>query len=143
VKNVFFALTLAAVAAIPASAIAGTKAVTITLDGDCDSFKVTNKNGLYSIVDTSCETWYGTGRVAKIAGGGKALTLGMFAAGQTEAYYVTLSYPFTTGGTFNMYITPDGGRGNAVLQFTDTYTVAGTPNKGTRGTKPALSAVKQ
>jgi hypothetical protein len=141
-KKFLVALTAAAVVALPAShAMAKKKTVTVTLDGFCDSFTITNSGGVYSAADdtATCSTWYGTGLGGKLKPDGKAISFGLISpSNPATSYYVTFSYPFVTGGAFKMYITNDG-NGDGVLALTDTYTVAGTPSRGQRGSKSASS----
>jgi hypothetical protein len=136
-------LAAAAILAMPASsALAKGKTVNITLDGFCDSFTITSANGVNSIADdpSTCTTWYGVGLSGKLKPDGKSASFGMITPGQpSTSYYVTFSYPYVTGGTFNMYITNDGMNGDGVLALSDTYTVAGTATHGQRGTKSASS----
>ena len=141
-KKLFVALAVAAIVAVPASsALAKGKPVNITLDGFCDSFTVTNSGGVSSIADdSSCTTWYGVGLQGKLKPDGKTVSFGMITPGQpSTSYYVTFSYLYVTGGTFNMYITNDGQAGDGFLALTDTYTVGGTPNHGEKGSKSASS----
>lgn len=144
-KKLLIALATTAVFALPASnAMAKKGPITVTLDGFCDSFTITKTGSVYSAADdpNTCTTWYGVGLNGKLKPDGKTISFGLITPGQpSTSYYVTFSYPFVTGGTFNMYITNDGQNGDGFLALTDTYTVAGTPSHGKRGTKSASTLV--
>jgi hypothetical protein len=135
------ALTIAALLATSGAALAKSKATTISLDGYCDVLSIQNnkvlKTALTATDDPNCEALFGAGFAGKIKKIGNSAILGMHISGTAEEFVFRIDYPFVTGGSWVLYGTQDGV--NLTAFAGNTYTVNGTPERGSR---PVLSAIR-
>src|SRR3954454_5181446 len=111
------------------TAEAGTKTITIGLDGMCDSFAVTLQDRLYAAAvetdaDGRCETFLGEGRIANTHDLGRVSDIGgNFNADASAVFTLDVQVPLVTGGAWHMYKTADGV--HMVSVGGGTYTVLG------------------
>jgi hypothetical protein len=132
------AIALIAGLALSSSAQAGTKTVSIGLDGFCDVLvmKITG----YSVFGTdACESGVGVGFLGGAKGFGPAL-LGslVFTKAAGSPFFIRISRPLVTGGKWDMYYSPDGV--TMAGWWSGTYTVETGPANGPRGGKSVLAA---
>jgi len=128
------ALVAAAIALVPAAAQAR-RVTEISLDGYCTLYHIVQDGGLVSLQDTpSCSGTFGGGVIGTASGYGKQMVLAIQDASSPGVQrMITLSYPFTAGGTFSLFETTDGT--NFHLALDGTYSIA----EADRGAKSARS----
>jgi hypothetical protein len=102
-----------------ASASAASAATVLSLDGFCNAYKVKKSGGGYAVRDVGCTSAYGGGLRANIKGTGQNLIIALTdpAAGGTQ-FQFTFSYPYKSGGTWNLYSTTDGVTFNLLVSGT-------------------------
>jgi hypothetical protein len=129
-------IALGAVAALAGSA-AGALAdpTVISFDLSCNTLSITtNVNSVTALVTgtDTCESGFATGfnGIFKKVGNGSGMSVTF--NGDTASYFLVLSTPYITGGTWKLYTTPDG---TAATVTSGTYTVGGTADVHPRGTK--------
>ncbi len=102
-------ILLLGISAFFATAGAASAATTLTLDGFCNAYKIRKNGGGFALLDTGCTSAYGGGVLSNIRGLGKNAIIALHdPAMATVQYEITFSYPFTEGGTWNLYSTDDG-----------------------------------
>jgi hypothetical protein len=139
-------IALGAVAALAGSAGGALADPTvITFDGACNSLSLTtNGNSVTALLSAqptqTCEAGFGTGFNGKVKRFGNGTGLAVTFTGDAASYYLALSTPYITGGTWRLYTTPDG----AATTFTSgTYSVVGTAEVHPRGTKSITSFLRK
>jgi hypothetical protein len=136
-----FGFTLAALVATSGSGFAKDNGTTISLNDFCDVLTIKHnavlKTALTATDDPNCEAFFGAGFVGKIKKIGNSAVIGVHVSGAAEEFIFRIDYPFVTGGSWVLYGTQDGV--NLTAFAGDTYTVDGTP---ARGSKPVLSTIK-
>lgn len=126
---------------------AGTKTVTISLDGLCDLITVSVQNkdlaaALETDSDGRCETFIGEGRIAKTKNPDRVADIsGNFNSNPSEVFTLDIQYPFVTGGTWQMYETTDGIHMQVMMN--GTYTVSGTIGASLRQSGKRLADVSR
>lgn len=105
------------------------------LDGYCNIYHVTLKQGLANAQDTpSCSGTFGGGLLGTVHLAGKTVVLAIQdAASPGVQRMLQLSYPFTGGGTFKLYETTDGT--NFHLALDGTYSLVEGAQTGPMGTR--------
>jgi hypothetical protein len=123
------AMALAACMSGPADAAA----FDIHLDGYCNIYHVTLKQGLANAQDTpSCSGTFGGGLLGTVHLHGKTVVLAIQDASSPGVQrMLELSYPFTGGGTFKLYETTNGTNFHLALDGTYSLVEGGGP-RGTR-----------
>jgi len=141
VRKTLLALGAAAALAVSAGgAWADPVTTTITFDGACNEVTLTANGGNVSasFAGTACEPGLGTGYNGKF----KHLnSTGMTVQFNSDpnSYYLMLSAPYITGGTWILYSTADGA---TVTKTTGTYTVSTGDDVHARGTKSITSFLR-
>ena len=86
---------------------------------------------------SSCETANGVGKMTKNKFFGTAASAGLTLNGDgSTALFAEASYPFTTGGTVNLFVSNDG---IYTQLLSATYTVENNRAKGSKAGKPLSS----
>jgi hypothetical protein len=140
VRKTLLALGAAVVFAVSAGG-ASADPVTITFDTLCNvvTLNTTGNNVSASFAGDSCETGLGTGYNGKVKRLGNATSMAVHFDGDPASYYLLLSEPYTTGGSWVLYTTPDG---VTVTTTRGTYTVNGTAEVHPRGRKSMTSLLR-
>lgn len=126
-------LFLGALALLASTSIASA-ATTITLDGYCNAYAFRYHTGQFTMKDTGCSTAIGGGFLASVHGEGKTAVMALTDPASDGVQFVfKFSYPFVSGGTWNLYSTTDGIHLNTLLSGNYSIPNAGEPSlKGTR-----------
>lgn len=137
-------LALGAAAALAASAggaLADPVTTTITFDGACNEVTLTEtgNNVSATFAGTACEPGLGTGYNGKFKPIFKNTGMTVHFNSDPNSYYLTLSAPYVTGGTWILYSTADGA---TVTKTTGTYTVSTGDDVQARGTKSITSFLR-
>ena len=137
-KTIIFNLSAAA-ALVAASAANASDAVKITFDGACNTLELSTRHASENAVlaGKKCPQGFGTGFAAKF-GSGKAAGLGVRFYDDPAGYYIVLSMPIATGGTWTLYKSADG---KTSMSTNGTYSVAGDVRSRPMSRKPITDAV--
>jgi hypothetical protein len=139
-----FVLAMAACVVLPAAAPAKVKIRTISIDSYCDVFSVWEfgKKWVTLTEDpSSCETANGVGKMTRNKFFGTAASIGLTLNGDgTTGLFAEASYPFSTGGTVNLYVSDDG---IYTQLLSATYTVEKNRTKGPKGGKSLSSLLRR
>jgi hypothetical protein len=137
-------LALGAAAALAASAggaSADPVTTTITFDGACNevTLTATGSNVSASFAGTACEPGLGTGYNGKSKPILNNTGMTVHFNSDPNSYYLMLSAPYITGGTWILYSTADGA---TVTQTTGTYTVSTGDEVHARSAKSITSFLR-
>jgi len=126
---------LSALALMASTAIASAATV-LSLDGFCNAYAMRkNGAGVYAALDTGCSEAIGGGVVATIKGSGKNAIIALQDPSNPGAQFeFTFSYPFVTGGVWDLYETTDGKHVSLILSgnYTVLMPAGAPPQKGPR-----------
>jgi hypothetical protein len=124
-KKIVFLLGIV-MAVVAAPAARASDAVNISFDGACNTLSLSTLRTAENAVlaGKKCPQGLGTGFAANFKSG-KAAGLGVRFVGDTAGYYLVLSMPVVTGGTWTLYKSADGATSTST---TGTYTVDGNAN---------------
>lgn len=133
-------LALGGVAALAVSAGgASADPVTITFDTNCTATLTTTGNTVSALLggsaDDDCQGGFGTGYNGKVKAFGNGTGLAVHFNGDSTNYYLAVSMPYVTGGTWRLYNTADG---KTITSTNGTYTVNAAKARA-HGTKSATS----
>ncbi len=122
-------ILLLGISAFFATTCAASAAITLTLDGFCNAYKIRKNGGGFALQDTGCTSAYGGGLLSNIRGTGKTVIIALHDPSMaTVQYEITFSYPFTEGGTWSLYSTDDGV--TFALTKNGTYSIGGQAAHG-------------
>jgi hypothetical protein len=126
-KKIIFSLGFM-MAVVAAPAARASDAVNISFDGACNTLSLSTLRTAENAVlaGKKCPQGLGTGFAAKFKSG-KAAGLGVRFVGDPAGYYLVLSRPVVTGGTWTLYKSADG---TTSTSTTGTYTVDDNANAG-------------
>ena len=101
---------LAAMALMASGATALAGHPRLSLDGYCNAYTIRNDHGHIAFKSSGCGQAYGGGIVAAVKGIGKQAVIALHDPdNDTEQFEYIFSYPFTNGGSWELYGTADGG----------------------------------
>jgi hypothetical protein len=140
VRKTLFALGAAAALAASAGG-ASADPVTITFDDACNAVTLTttSNNVSASFAGTACAPGLGTGYNGKTKLLGNGTGMAVHFNSDPASYYLFLSTPYLTGGTWVLYKTTDG---LTATSTNGTYSVSGTAEVHPRGTKSITSVLR-
>ncbi|HVU19327.1 MAG TPA: hypothetical protein VHE09_01250 [Rhizomicrobium sp.] len=110
-RKTLLALGAAAALAVSAGGVSADP-VTITFDTNCTATLTTTGNTVSALLagsaDDNCQTGFGTGYNGKVKSFGNGTGLAVHFSGDDTNYYLVISMPYVTGGTWRLYNTADG-----------------------------------
>ncbi|HEY3637752.1 MAG TPA: hypothetical protein VGK90_06335 [Rhizomicrobium sp.] len=123
-----------AAAVLSTPAAQASDAVKITFDGACNALTLsayhTSRSAIFG--GKQCPQGVATGFAGSF-GSGKSVGLGVRFLGDTAGYYLVLSTPIATGGTWSLAKSADG---KTSTMTSGTYSVAGDPNASQQSAAP-------
>ena len=138
-RKTLFALGAAAALAVSAGG-ASADPVTITFDTNCTATLNTTGNNVSALLsgsaDDDCQLGFGTGYNGKIRNFGNGTGMSVHFDGDGTSYYLAISMPYVTGGTWKLYNTADG---KTITSASGNYTVNADAKTHARGNKSASS----
>jgi hypothetical protein len=136
-QKMIFPLCIAA-AALNAPAAHASDAVNITFDGACNALTLSADRDSRSAIlgGKKCPQGFGTGFAGSFKSG-KSVGLGVRFLGDDAGYYLVLSTPIATGGTWTLSKSADG---KSSTSTTGTYSVGGDPKARLQSDTPITDA---
>lgn len=136
-KTIVFLLGLWA-AVLGPSAVQASNAIRITFDGACNTLELSTFHRSESAIlsGKKCPQGLGTGFAAAFKTG-EGAGLGVRFDNDSAGYYLVLSEPIVTGGTWTLYKSADG---QTSTSTSGTYSVGGDPNARLRAAKSITDA---
>jgi len=127
-----------AAAGLLLSATAASAVTTVSLNGFCNSYNFRKSTEGYSVKDIGCSEGFGAGYLATVKGSGKTVIVALQDPSSTHTQFVfKFSYPFVTGGTWNLADTTDGVHFSTIAA--GNYTLPAAAQRGMHGTKSVTS----
>ena len=132
-QNMIFRASIVA-AILVAPAARASDAVSISFDGACNTLTLSAYHDSRSaeLGGKHCPQGLGTGFTGSFKVG-KAVGLGVRFLGDSAGYYLVLSTPIATGGTWTLTKSADG---KTISQSGGTYSVSGAPNDALQSNPP-------
>ena len=115
------------IAALLLSATTASAVTHISLDGFCNNYAFRHPGfNHFAVKDTGCSSGFGTGLLGSIKGIGKQLIVALQDPGSDHTQFEFIfSYPFTNGGSWELYDSTDGVNFNVLAGGSYTITTPG------------------
>ena len=123
---------LGGLAALLLSTTAGSAVTQISLNGCCNTYAVRHYNfGHFAAKEIGCGTGFGGGLLASIKGVGKTAVIALQDSNTPGSQLeIVFSYPFTNGGSWELYGTSDGVHFNTLAG--GSYAIGAPAERGTK-----------